>query len=72
MIEYPIVVFWSAEDGEYVAEVPDLPYVAMLAPTAEEAVRLVREAVAAFANAAAERGEAMPEPSVPVALRRAG
>ena len=36
---YPIVVFWSDEDGEWIADVPDLRSCSVSGETPEEAVR---------------------------------
>ncbi len=71
MIEYPILVFWSEADGEFVADVPDLKYCSALAPTPEEAVREVRAALAVFIADAEARGESLPPPTLRPILAKA-
>jgi predicted RNase H-like HicB family nuclease len=60
---YPIEVYWSAEDGAWIADVPDLPYCTAHGPTPHEAVE-VEDAVAAWLGAAAATGRPIPEPSL--------
>jgi predicted RNase H-like HicB family nuclease len=36
---YPIVIFWSDRDEEYIADVPDLQYCSASGDTPEEALR---------------------------------
>ena len=42
MKDYPINLFWSDEDGSWVADVPDLKHCSAFGDTPEEAVREVR------------------------------
>ena len=70
-IEYPIVVFWSEEDGEFVADVPDLGAFAAHGATPEEALREVRVALASLFAAAQERGLSLPPPTAHPTLARA-
>ena len=62
---YPIRVAWSAPDGEFVATTAAFPYLSVLEPTADEALRgfqaLLGDVLADFA----ERGEAPPPPEAP-------
>lgn len=64
MTSYPIEVYWSAEDGAWIADVPDLPYCTAHGPTPHEAVAEVEDAVAAWLEAAAVTGRPIPEPSL--------
>lgn len=64
MTSYPIEVYWSAEDGAWIADVPDLPYCTAHGPTPDEAVAEVEDAVAAWLEAAAVTGRPIPEPSL--------
>jgi predicted RNase H-like HicB family nuclease len=59
---YPIVVFWSDEDGEFIADIPDLRYCSAGGETPEEAVREVMIARAAWLASAREHGETLPDP----------
>jgi predicted RNase H-like HicB family nuclease len=60
---YPINVFWSDEDGSWVADVPDLTYCSALGDTPHEAVAEVELAIAAWLDAAKASGRQVPEPS---------
>ena len=59
---YHINVFWSDEDGGYIAVVPDLDSCSAFGVTPEEAVAEVEIAKRAWLEAAAETGRAIPEP----------
>ena len=39
MKDYHINVFWSEEDGAYIADIPDLEYCSAHGPTPEAALR---------------------------------
>ena len=62
MADYHINVFWSDEDGCYVADIPDLAFCSAFGDTPEEALRQVRQAKAAWLESASERGNPIPEP----------
>lgn len=62
MDRYHINVFWSEEDGCWVADVPDLRFCSAFGDTPEEAVREVRTAMAAWLESAREHGDPVPEP----------
>jgi len=62
MKDYHINVFYSSEDRCYVADIPDLKYCSALGATAEEAVREVQIAKAAWLKAAKDRGKRIPKP----------
>ena len=59
---YHINVFWSAEDGGWIADVPDLEFCSAHGPTTVEAVRQVEIAMAAWLDAARAAGKAIPAP----------
>ena len=61
MPHYAIIVFWSDEDGAWVADVPDLKSCSALGNTPEEAVAEVRVAMEAWLAAAREAGHPIPE-----------
>ena len=62
MNRYAIIVFWSDEDGAWVADVPDLKSCAAFGQTPEEAVAEVRLAMDAWLAAARDAGLPIPEP----------
>lgn len=62
MSDYHINVFWSDEDGEYIADIPDLRGCSASGSTPEEAVREVQIAKDLWLKVAAEHGDPIPEP----------
>lgn len=62
MKDYHINVFFSEEDGAYIADIPDLEACSALASTPEEAVREVLKAKQAWLEAAEAAGKAIPAP----------
>lgn len=62
MSDYHINVFYSDEDGAYVADIPDLEACSALGSTAEEALAEVERAKEAWLAAAREAGKQVPEP----------
>ena len=62
MSDYHINVFYSDEDGGYIADIPDLEACSAFGATAEEALAEVEKAKAAWLEAACEAGMAIPEP----------
>ena len=62
MAEYHINVFWSDEDGQWIAEIPDLKGCSATGDTPEEAVREVQVAKELWISVAKEDGESIPEP----------
>ena len=69
MTHYHINVFFSNEDGAYVADIPDLKFCSALGATPEQAVAEVEKAKEAWLAAAVESGRAIPEPSYRPAAR---
>lgn len=63
MTDYPINIFYSEEDGGYIADVPDLDSCSAFGATPEEALAEVQLAKAAWLAAAREAGLPIPEPS---------
>jgi predicted RNase H-like HicB family nuclease len=59
---YPIVVFWSPGDEEWIADIPDLQYCSAGGATPEEAVREVLIARALWLESAREHGDPLPDP----------
>jgi predicted RNase H-like HicB family nuclease len=61
--DYQINIFYSEEDGGYIADVPDLDSCSAFGATPEEALAEVQRAKAAWLAAAGEAGQPIPEPS---------
>lgn len=62
MKDYHINIFWSDEDGGYIADIPDLEACSAFGTTAEEALREVGIAKAAWLEAARAEGRPIPRP----------
>ncbi len=62
MKDYHINLFWSDEDGCWVADIPDLRHCSAFGDTPEDAVREVRIAKDAWVESAHQAGERVPEP----------
>ncbi len=62
MKDYHINIFYSEEDGGYIADIPDLEACSAFGSTPEEALSEVNKAKAAWLEAAAEAGKPVPEP----------
>ena len=66
MNDYHINLFYSEEDGGYIADIPDLEACSAFGATAEEALAEVQRAKTAWLSAAREAGKPLPEPRHPV------
>lgn len=62
MKDYHINIFYSDEDGGYIADIPDLEACSAFGTTAEEALAEVAQAKKAWVEAARDAGKAIPEP----------
>ena len=62
MSDYHINIFWSEEDGGYIADIPDLEACSAFGATPEEALAEVRRAQAAWLDAAGSEGKPVPVP----------
>jgi predicted RNase H-like HicB family nuclease len=62
MKDYRINIFYSEEDGEYVADTPDLKYCSATGATPAEAPAEVMIARALWLEAAEANGQPIPEP----------
>ncbi len=62
MKDYHINVFYSDEDGGYIADIPDLKHCSAFGLNPEEAVREVLLAKSAWLEAAREAGKPVPKP----------
>lgn len=59
---YHINLFWSDEDGLWIADVPDLRYCSSHGDTPEEAAASISEAIEGWLSVAHEHGLPIPEP----------
>lgn len=62
MSDYHINIFYSDEDGGYIADIPDLESCSAFGETPEDALGEVRQARLAWLEAAAENGKPIPVP----------
>jgi predicted RNase H-like HicB family nuclease len=62
MSDYHINIFYSEEDGGYIADVPDLDSCSAFGRTPEEALSEVERAKAAWLEAARQEGKPIPSP----------
>ena len=59
---YEVIIYWSDEDGAFIAEVPELPGCASDGQTYEEALANVQVIIDEWIETASELGRAIPEP----------
>ncbi len=59
---YEVIIYWSAEDEAFIAEVPELPGCAADGATHGEALAAVETVVAEWIETARELGLPIPEP----------
>jgi predicted RNase H-like HicB family nuclease len=62
MDKYEVIIFWSAEDEKYVAEIPELPGCVAHGTTQEEALASAKDAERLWLDTAKEFGEPIPAP----------
>ena len=62
MRDYFISIFYSEEDGGYIADIPDLRFCSAFGETPEEALREVQLAKDAWLEAARASGKPIPAP----------
>lgn len=58
---YEIIIFWSAEDEEFVADVPELPGCMAHGPSHEEALRNANDAISLWIDTAREDNRHVPQ-----------
>lgn len=61
-MKYEIIMYWSAEDKVFVAEIPELPGCIAHGDTEEKALKSVKEAARLWVDVAKEFGDAVPQP----------
>ena len=62
MHKYEVIIYWSAEDQLYVAEIPELPGCMAHGPSPTAAVSNAQEAIDLWIATADEDGTPVPEP----------
>ena len=62
MSDYHINIFYSEEDGGYIADIPDLDACSAFGSTPEEALAEVGRAKVAWLEAAKQEGKPVPPP----------
>lgn len=62
MHKYEIIIYWSNEDGVFIAEVPELSGCIAHGDSAESALESVNEAVSLWIDTAHEHGDPVPAP----------
>ncbi len=72
MKDYDINIIFSNEDGGYIADIPDLKVCSAFGASAEEALRLVELAKAAWLETALTRRQAYSEPKYRPLIYQAG
>lgn len=62
MNKYEVIIFWSDEDGVFVADVPELPGCMAHGATQEMALAQAQQAIHLWIETANEFGDPVPEP----------
>jgi len=62
MIKYEVLIYWSEEDGAFIAEAPELPGCAADGATYHEALANLETVIAEWIETARELGKPVPEP----------
>ena len=62
MADYHINIFYSEEDGGYIADIPDLEYCSAFGATPEEALAEVEQAKRLWLETARATGKPIPPP----------
>lgn len=60
-MKYEIILYWSEEDGAYIAEVPELAGCMADGPTAKEALQNVEQIAQEWIETAQELGREIPK-----------
>jgi predicted RNase H-like HicB family nuclease len=71
MKDYKINIFYSEEDGDYIADIPDLAACSAFGDTPEKALAQVKIAKAAWLKAARKAHKPIPRPRYCPAIYRA-
>ena len=62
MTKYEIILYWSDEDGAFIAEVPELPGCVADGPSRQEALANAEIVISEWLETARELGRPVPEP----------
>jgi predicted RNase H-like HicB family nuclease len=62
MTKYEVIIYWSEDDGAFIAEVPELPGCAADGATHQEALANVEVIIGERIETAKELGRPIPEP----------
>lgn len=62
MDRYEIILYWSAEDAVFIAEIPELPGCMAHGDTQESALANAKEAMGLWLDVAREFGDPIPDP----------
>ena len=62
MVRYEIILYWSAEDQAFIAEVPELPGCAADGATYRQALDNVEVVIQEWIDTATEQGREVPQP----------
>ena len=62
MIRYEVLIYWSEEDGSFIAEVPELPGCMADGATYQEALANAEVVIQEWIETAGELGRPIPEP----------
>ena len=71
MSDYSINIFYSEEDGGYIADIPDLDSCSAFGSSPEVALREVEKAKSAWLEAARSSGKPIPEPRYRAVIHQA-
>ena len=62
MIKYEVVIYWSEEDGAFLAEAPELPGCMADGETYQDAINNLETIIREWIETAKELGRPIPEP----------
>ena len=62
MTKHEIILYWSADDDAFIAQVPELPGCAADGPTRQEALANVETVIQEWIQTAKDLGRPIPEP----------
>lgn len=62
MDRYEIIIYWSAQDQAFIADVPELPGCMAHGASHEEALTNAKQAMALWLEAAQAEGQSVPHP----------
>jgi predicted RNase H-like HicB family nuclease len=62
MHKYEVIIYWSADDSAFIAEVPELPGCMAHGPTQAKALSSANQAIKLWLSTARESGRVIPDP----------